>query len=612
MVPACAVIIADAVILGRCVLLWRLDFCWAGAGVTRNKLILIIFMLGFAACDGPRPNPNAARVNAIATEFVDGYYTQFPEEVYEVGYPDAPLDRFGDHSLERLAAWGDQVDGWAAALEKIDLDSLTGTPSAITYAFARDRLQALIDRRVCRMELWNVSPTWTGWQSLIIATLAVQPVETQEQRDAAIRRAADIPRFLGTEVSNLRRGQIQGYLAPSGNVAAVIEQISTLIDTEIGDSPFSSPAARADDKFFTTQYRAIIESQVIPALIAYRDYLANDYVGRDIVGVGVNPDGDACYVASVSYWSSLAMSPEDIHRAGLSEMARIQSEMLEIARESFGTDDLKALLDQLRTQTQYTFASEQTLLDYVSSAVGRAEIAVHDWFGNVPDAKLVILPSPAYKKSSGSGFYSAGLADGSRPGTYEVGTYDPQGISQAGQEATAFHESWPGHHLQISIALFNDALHPIQRYMHISGMSEGWALYAERLADEMGIYSDDVARIGMLSNEAYRAARLVVDPGMHVMGWTRQQAIDYMLENTAESLSAISGQVDRYAAVPGQATSYLLGSLEIQRLRRVAEEALGESFDIREFHDRVLADGSVTLPMLRRKITAWIATTPSR
>ncbi len=592
--------------------------------MTHNKLILkaasrvwvplrpllAIFVLCIAACNGSRPNPHADRVNAIANEFVDGYYAQFPEEVYEVGYPDAPLARFGDHSKESITAWGNQVDGWMAALEKIDLDSLAGTPAAITYAFARDRLQALIDRRVCRMELWNVSPTWTGWQSLVIATLAVQPVETREHRDAAIRRAADIPRFLGTEVSNLRRGQEEGFLAPSSNVAAVIDQITALIETDIDESPFSAPAARADDETFSANYKAVVQTQVVPAMTAYRDFLVSDYKGRDVVGVGSNPDGDACYAASVRYWSSLAMSPEDIHRAGLSEMVRIRSEMLAIAREAFDTEDLPGLLEELRTNPIYTFASEQAMLDYVTEAVERGKVAVDDWFDTVPDAELIIIPSPAYEKDSGGGFYSAGSDDGSRPGTYQVGTYNPQGISQAGTESTAFHESWPGHHLQVSIALLNDDLHPIQRYMHVSGSAEGWALYSERLADEMSIYSGDVARIGMLSNEAYRAARLVVDPGMHVMGWTRQQAIDYMLDNTAAGIDSVSSEVNRYAAVPGQATSYLLGSLEIRRLRRMAEEALGDSFDIRVFHDRVLADGSVTLPMLRTNIVAWIATTP--
>jgi uncharacterized protein (DUF885 family) len=281
--------------------------------------------------------------------------------------------------------------------------------------------------------------------------------------------------------------------------------------------------------------------------------------------------------------------------------------MLQIARESFDTDDVKGLLAELRTNPDYTFGSEQEMLDYISAAVQRGKDAVPDWFGNVPDAELEIFPSPAYEKDSGGGFYSAGAADGSRPGTYQVGTYNPQGISKAGTESTAFHESYPGHHMQVSLALTNQDLHPILRYIGVSGSVEGWALYTEKLADEMGLYSSDVARLGMLSNEAYRAARLVVDPGMHVMGWSRDDAIQYMLDHTAEGMDSLTSEVDRYAAVPGQATSYLLGSLEIQRLRRKAEQALGENFDIREFHDRILANGGVTLPMLGTTIDAWIA-----
>ena len=301
------------------------------------------------------------------------------------------------------------------------------------------------------------------------------------------------------------------------------------------------------------------------------------------------------------------MTAEEIHRAGLSQMARIQSEMLQIAKDSFGTDDVKGLLTELRTNPEYTFGSEQEMLDYIGAAVQRGKEAVPDWFGNVPDADLIILPSPAYEKDSGGGFYSAGAADGSRPGTYQVGTYNPQGISKAGPESTAFHESYPGHHMQVSLALTNSSLHPILRYIGVSGSVEGWALYTERLADEMGLYSSDISRLGMLSNEAYRAARLVVDPGMHVMGWTRDDAIQYMLDHTAEGIDSLTSEVDRYAAVPGQATSYLLGSLEIQRLREKAELALGDDFDIREFHDRILANGGVTLPMLGTTIDAWIA-----
>ena len=576
-----------------------------------KRLIILVFIAALCACSDEPEATSAERVNSIASDFVDGYYSQYPEEAYESAYPDAPMDRFGNHSESHLVAWDKQVDNWLEEVVALDPTPLSGTVDAVTYLFARERLEAIIGMRVCRMELWNVSPTWTGWPSMITSTLGAQPVSTAVEREAALARSSDIARYLDTEISNLRRGVGAGYLAPQTNVDAVVEQVTALIDTPVDESPFLDPAIRSKDSKFAKQYRETVEKSVIPALIRYRDFLAIKYSGRDVIGVSANPDGEACYAASVRYWSSLPMDPGDIHRAGLSNMSRIQSEMLAIARESFGTDDLKSLLQELRTKPEYTFESEQAMLDYIDSAVGRAKAAMPDWFAYVPESRLIITPSPAFEKDSGGGFYSAGSADGSI-GIYKVGTYNPTGISKAGTESTAFHESWPGHHLDSSIALGNQALHPILRYMWSSGTSEGWALYSERLADEIGLYSSELARLGMLSNEAFRAARLVVDPGMHVMGWTRQNAIDYMLENTAEGFDAVAGEVDRYAAVPGQATSYLVGSLEIQRLRQKAERMLGDKFDIRVFHNRILENGSVTLPMLGMSIDAWIEETLAR
>ena len=574
----------------------------------RISTCILALMLG--ACSQQAADPvsddPADLVKRVANEFVDGYYAQYPEEVYEIGYPDSPMDRFGDHSEAALASWNAKIDAWLATLDGIDLDSITDSNTALTYVFAREKMQAIVDRRVCKGELWNISPTWTGWQYMISSTLAVQPVATAAERQAALARLSDIARFLRIEISNLRRGQDMGYTAAENNVLAVLDQVNTLIETPANDSPFLGAAASSDDTAFVAEYKSILQTDVRDAMTEYRDFLGNDYAGHAGPGVSANPDGEACYDASVRYYASISMPAEDIHRAGLAQMARIQSEMLEIAQDSFATSDVKALLTELRTNPEYTFKSEQDQLDYIAAAVARGKAAVGDWFGNVPDAEMIIVTSPAYEKDSGGGFYSAGSADGSRPGTYTVGTWEPTTISKAGQESTAFHESYPGHHLQSAVALTNQSAHPIFRYMYVSGTAEGWALYTERLADEMGIYSDEVARLGMLSNEAYRAARLVVDPGMHVMGWSRDDAIEYMLAHTAESLNGISSEVDRYAAVPGQATSYLLGSMEIQRLREHAEDALGEDFDIREFHDRILEHGGVTLPMLGANIESWI------
>jgi uncharacterized protein (DUF885 family) len=209
---------------------------------------------------------------------------------------------------------------------------------------------------------------------------------------------------------------------------------------------------------------------------------------------------------------------------------------------------------------------------------------------------------------TGGGFYSAGAADGSTPGTYEFGTHEPRNLNRgSGFEATTFHETYPGHHMQVYVGLEGAEVHPVLKYFFSSGLGEGWALYTERLADEAGLYTADVDRLGMLSNEAFRAARLVVDPGMHALGWSREEAVDYMLTNTAASQGEVESEVSRYIAVPGQATAYLTGSLVIQDLRRRAEEALGDDFDIRAFHDRVIQDGTITLTMLQASIDDWIA-----
>ena len=564
---------------------------------------------GLAACQNEQESGAGARVAEIASEFVAAWFEHYPAQGAEAGYPRAPLDHFGDNSRESNARFDARIDAWLEELDRMDPAALADRSAARTWMFTTERMRAIVDKRVCRMELWNISPTWTGWQSRMISALAVQPVETDGEKNAALARARDIPRYVDTEIGNLRRGLEAGYLAPASNVTAVLAQMDSLIGTPVQESPFSSPATRSDDEAFADAYREVVEARIVPALLRYRDFLADSYAGRELIGVAANPDGEACYEASARYYSSLRISAEDIHRTGLSQMSRIRAEMLAVAEEHFGTSDLQALFDELRTNPEYTFASEQDMLDYVDAAVARAESAMDEWFRSVPPSRLVVYPAPAFEKDSGGGFYSAGSDPNELVGYYKVGTWNPTGISKAGTESTAFHESWPGHHLDNIITLSNASLHEIQKYTYIAGMGEGWALYSERLADEIGLYSSEIARLGMLSNEAYRAGRLVVDTGMHVMGWKRQDAIDYMLENTAEGVDSLTYEIDRYAAVPGQATAYLLGSLEIQRLRRHAESRLGERFDIRDFHDRILRNGAVTLPMLATAVDEWIEET---
>ena len=550
-----------------------------------------------------------AEAIAIADEYVVGYYDQFPEEAYETGYP-ARLDGLGDRSREAMAAWEAQEDEWLERLADIDLAALEGTEAFVPHTFSRERLEASVARRVCRPDLWNVSPTWTGWQNFFPNVFAQQPVGTEQARADALARASDVPRFIDTEIANLRVGVEAGFTAPRSNVEAVIGQLDALLAVAPEETPYYDPATRDDDAAFAAELRRIIADEIQPATQRLRDYLADEYlaVARTDVGVTSDPGGRDCYLASVLFYATLPLTPEEIHETGLREMERIQAEMREIGERSFGTDDVAELLQTVRTDPQYTFETPQEIVDYAQEATDRAKAAVPEWFGFVPQAEVELRPYPDYMQRTGGGFYSAGSADGSRPGTYEFGTYEPRKLSKGGGfEATTFHETYPGHHMQVYVALEGAGVHPVLQFFFTSGLGEGWALYTERLADEMGLYSSDVDRLGMLSNEAFRAARLVVDPGMHALGWTRQEAIDYMLANTAGSVGGISSEVDRYIAVPGQATSYLTGSLLIQQLRGQAEAALGEDFDIREFHDLVIEDGTVTLVMLQDKIERWIA-----
>jgi uncharacterized protein (DUF885 family) len=265
-----------------------------------------------------------------------------------------------------------------------------------------------------------------------------------------------------------------------------------------------------------------------------------------------------------------------------------------------------AVLQHLRTDRKYKFKDRADKIAYSQAALARAKAAIPGYFGLLPKSNVVIMPYPAFREKNAPNEYNPPAEDGSRPAVFFISAYQAGKQSRVEDESTAFHETIPGHHLQGAIALARKEIHPIGRYIFNSGYVEGWALYAERLADEMKLFSSDVDRMGMLSSQALRASRLVVDSGLHTLGWSRQKAIDYMLMHTAESEHDVASEVDRYIIYPGQATAYMLGMLEIRAERDEAESRLGAAFDIKAFHDRVLEDGGVPLTFLREKIRAWI------
>jgi uncharacterized protein (DUF885 family) len=300
--------------------------------------------------------------------------------------------------------------------------------------------------------------------------------------------------------------------------------------------------------------------------------------------------------------------PDSVFAMGIEQMARVRDEMRTIAARSFGAESLTTLLPRLRTDPRYTFRTSQEIIDSSEAVIVRAKAAMGKWFGRLPKADVVIQPYPEFRQRAGApGQYQPAPEDGSRPAIFLINPAEPRGKSLGHVEQLAMHEAIPGHHLQIAIAQERTDLHRLSRYSYNSGFGEGWALYAERLGDEMGLYASDLGRMGLLSSEAFRAARMIIDAGIHTKGWSRQQALDYMLGHTTVERRMAEGEIDRYISWPGQAPSYMIGRLEILRLREQARSALGERFDIRAFHDAVLEDGTVPLGLLRQKIEGWIA-----
>jgi uncharacterized protein (DUF885 family) len=577
------------------------------------RLAILVCSAAAVGCSGgssePRllaPEPEDGRVRALADAYLAGYLDQFPEMATYYGIPGRAHDRLADNSPAALARWHAQEDAWLGSVKAIDTARISSASLKATHAIVREALESAIASRVCRNELWNVSQM-TGWHVNLGYVVTIQPVGTDQARTEALARWSSMPKYIDVEIANLREGIKRGYTAPRHIVRIVIDQVRTLASTPASDSPFLAPARNDKTPEFVKALGELTTNHIVPSARRYADFLEREYLpaAREAIAVASHPGGGVCYNAAVRAFSTLPKSAKEVHEIGLREVARIDAEMMTIAERSFGTSDVPALMQRLRTDPKYRFRSRKELIAYSMTALDRARAAAPRWFGRLPTSDVRIEPYPAYREKNAPGEYNPPSEDGSRPALFYISAYEAEKKSRADNESTAFHETIPGHHLQTAIALERKDIHPIGRYLYNSGYSEGWALYAEELADEMKLFTGDLDRLGMLGSQNWRAVRLVVDSGMHAYGWTRQQAIDYMLAHTTANETDAAAEIDRYIIWPGQATSYMLGRLEILAAREEARQAAGAGFDIRAFHDRVLEDGSVPLTFLRQKIRAW-------
>jgi uncharacterized protein (DUF885 family) len=580
----------------------------------RRTVVMVGLVAGsvLAACrpaTTPDPAGLAARVDSLASALLDARLAASPEEGTMQGLPKAEHGRIRDNSAEGDRRDQARQDSLLQATLAIDPTPLAGTPQWVTYGVLRDDLEREQALRVCRNPVWGVASYVNGWQAIYTDLALVQPVGTDTLRAQALARARALPRFIDTEIVNLHQGLDQGYSSPKVIVRNVIRQLDGILATPVTKSPFYSPAQRDSTAAFQAELAQIIDGEINPAIRRYRDFLAGAYLARarEALGVSNNRDGVACYRAAARYFATVEMDPDSVFAMGLAQVARIESEMHVIAARSFGGESLTTLLPRLRTDPRYAYRTSQEIIDTAQAVINRARAEMPKWFGLLPKADVVIQPYPEFRQKAGApGQYQSAPDDGSRPAIFLINPSNPTHHSRADGENTSMHEAIPGHHLQIAIAKERTDLHPLLRHTFSSGFGEGWALYAERLGDEMGLYSSDLGRMGMLSSEAFRGARMVIDAGIHTKGWTRAQALEYLLGHTVIPAQIAEGEIDRYISWPGQAPSYMIGRTEIMRLREQARAALGDRFDIRAFHDQALEDGTVPLALLRAKIEAWI------
>jgi uncharacterized protein (DUF885 family) len=558
-----------------------------------------------ARANAPPASDAAACVNSAADTYLAAYFQHFPEWATFYRIEGAKHDRLRDNTEAGREAWQAVEDDAFARLATIDVRVLEGTPAWLTYGVLHEQLESARQARVCRSENWAVDQVW-GWQIAYAELADAQPVATPEERQRALARWREFPRFIDNETKNLADGLRQGYSAPQRNVDLVVAQLEDLLAMAPDDSPFFAPARAARDESLAAQWRELLRDAVYPAIARHRDYLRDDYRkrARAAIPVTANPDGEACYRALIRVNTTLPSLPKEMFEAGQAAVELREKRMAEIGKRLYGTSDLTEIRQRLRDDKSNRFATRDEVMTYTTAAIGRARAAAPRWFSQLPQADVVIKPVPEYQQKSSTARYMPGSDDRTLPGTYYVNLYQPETQNRGEVESVAFHETYPGHHLQIALAQEHVSAHRLLRYIGNSGFVEGWARYSETLAAEMGLYSSDLNQLYMLSG---LPTGMVVDPGIHAMGWTREQAIAYTIsKQVSMSPEEAAAYVDRIVVWPGQMATYGAGEQEIVRLPLEAQRDLGTRFDIRAFHDHVLRNGAVTLGMLRTEIETWL------
>lgn len=525
--------------------------------------------------------------NFLSDEYVSelkNYFTNYKEQV----------SKFKDEDLSETEKMSKDVLLWEC---NINLETLS-FKNGIYYP---------ID------QMWTVN--------LMMGQLAsgssAQPFKTVEDYNNWLKRVDGFVLWLNSAESRMKEGMAAGYVLPKSLIVKVVPQLKAMTEPDLAQNLFFSPVKNFPDTFsdlekqeLTKAYSKMVSEKIIPAYQSLHDFMAGDYLkaGRTTTGIADTPEGEAYYKHQIKLYTTTEMTADEIHQLGLSEVARISSEMEKVKEQIGFKGDLKAFFNSVRTNKELMpYKEPQQIIDNFYAIHEKMKPKLEVLFNKKPKTAFEVKQTEKFRENSASAEYNPGSLDGTRPGIFYTPIPNASEYNVYSDESLFLHEAIPGHHYQISLTQENDDLPMFRKTLFYSGYGEGWALYSESLGKELGLYTDPYQYFGTLGAEMHRAVRLVVDTGMHSKGWTREQAIQYCLENEAEPEAGIISEIERYMANPGQALSYKIGQLKILELRKKAEKELGDKFQIGEFHDQVLETGCVPLQLLENKINNWIS-----
>ncbi len=582
--------------------------------LSRGAAVLLVLL----ALGAPATNAGAEDAGVTLHDLFDREWqvrlAEFPQLATSVGVDDAN-DRLGSSSLETLVRRDKMWRGFLAELDEIPLEALSEEDhinAAIFRAQLEDRVAGF------RFKTYQVpfntdSSFWAGFARMPFNA----PLRDRKDYENYLSRLGHWPRVVDEQIANMRMGLERGMTQPRIILAGIEGSAVAHVVDEVEDSAFFTPfrdfpigVPEGDRDGLTARAREAIEISIVPAYRKLATFLTDEYIpgAREDLGATTLPDGSAYYAQRIRHFTTLDLTAEEIHRIGLDEVARIRGEMQAVIDEVGFDGSFAEFLAFLRTDPRFYPETAEELLREASYIAKRMDGKLPALFKTLPRQPYTVeaVPDSIAPKYT-AGRYVSGRAGSTQPGRYWVNTYALDTRPLYNLEALSLHEAVPGHHLQGALNAELENLPNFRRYSYLSAFGEGWGLYSEWLGIEAGFYTDPYSNFGRLTYEMWRACRLVVDTGIHAFGWSRQRVVDYLASNTALSLHEIGTETDRYISWPAQALSYKIGELKIKELRRRAEAALGEGFDVREFHDAVLLSGSIPLGVLEQKIDRFIA-----